>query len=51
MHHRGNRAFAVRARDVQRDEAAFRVAEGFTQACDVLETKLDPEQLEGEETI
>ena len=51
MRHRRHRALAVRPRDVQRLEAAFGMPERFAEALDVLETKLDPEGLEGEESI
>jgi hypothetical protein len=36
---------------VQHAEAAFGMAERRTQPPDVLETKLDPERLEGEEAV
>jgi hypothetical protein len=51
VHHGGDGAFAVGAADVNGGEAAFGMVERFAQARDILETKLDPEQLEGEETI
>jgi hypothetical protein len=51
MRHRGHRALAVGARDVERGEAALGVAERVTQARDVLETQLDPEHLERENAV
>ena len=51
MRERGDRPLAVGAGDVQADEAPLRVPERSTQACDVLETELDPERFEGEQAV
>jgi len=36
---------------VEGGKAALGVAQGIAQACDVLETKLDPERFECEEAV
>jgi hypothetical protein len=48
--HRRDRALAVGTRDVQRDERALGMTERRAQSPDVVETQLDAERLELEQT-